>query len=87
MEVTVQIPDDLASRLCAAGEDLSRRALEALAVQEYKRGKITKVELRRLLRLETRYDLDGFLKEHGVFLNYTIDDLRREVRTLERLGI
>ena len=37
MNVTVQIPDDLANRLTAAGDDLSRRALEALAAEEYKR--------------------------------------------------
>jgi len=30
VNVTVEIPDDLAARLSAAGEDLSRRALEAL---------------------------------------------------------
>jgi hypothetical protein len=35
MEVTVQIPDDLASRMNASGGDLSRRALEALAVEEF----------------------------------------------------
>ena len=37
MDVTVQIPDDLADRLRAAGGgDLSRRALEALALEEFK---------------------------------------------------
>jgi hypothetical protein len=86
MDVTLQIPDDLARRLGASGDDLSRRALEGFALEEYKRGKITKAELRRLLGLETRYELDGFLKEHGVLIDYTIDDLRREVHTLERLG-
>jgi len=32
MELTVQIPDELASRMSASGADLSRRALEALAL-------------------------------------------------------
>jgi hypothetical protein len=31
MNVTVPIPDDLANRLSADGDDLSRRALEGLA--------------------------------------------------------
>jgi hypothetical protein len=86
MNVTVQIPDDLARRLGGSGSDLSRWALEGFALEEYKLGKITKAELRRLLGFETRYDLDGFLKEHGVFVNYTIDDLHREIHTLEKLG-
>jgi post-segregation antitoxin (ccd killing protein) len=42
MELTVQIPDDLASRMRVSGGDLSRRALEALALEEFKGGHITK---------------------------------------------
>jgi hypothetical protein len=86
MNVSVEIPDDLAQRLSAAGADLSRRALEGFALEEHKAGRISKPELRRWLRIETRTELDGFLKEHGVFLNATVEDLRDEVRTLERLG-
>ena len=48
MELTVQIPDDLARSMSASRGDLSRRALEALALEEFKSGRITKPELRRL---------------------------------------
>lgn len=44
MELTVQIPDELASRMAASGADLSRRALEALALEEFKSGRLTKPE-------------------------------------------
>ena len=86
MNLNVEIPDDPAERLAAAGDDLSRRALEGFALEEYKARRITKAELRRLLGLETRYELDGFLKAHRVSTNVTIEDLRRQVATLERLG-
>jgi hypothetical protein len=87
MELTVHIPDDIAERLGgSASESLSRRALEGFGLQEYKAGRITKAELRRLLGFETRYELDDFLKAHEVWMNYTIEDLRREVATLQRLG-
>lgn len=86
MNLNLEIPDDLAQRLIAAGEDLSRRALEGFALEEYKAGRLTIAELRRLLGFATRYELDGFLKAHDVLMNYTIDDLRQEVATLERLG-
>jgi hypothetical protein len=86
MELTVQIPDDIASRLSAGGTDLSRRALEALALEEFKAGHLTKPELRRLLGFGTRYQLDGFLKAHGVFDEYTVDDFERERETLKKLG-
>jgi uncharacterized protein UPF0175 len=85
MDVTVHIPDDLAARLGAEG-DLSRRALEALALEEYKSGHIGKPDLRRLLGFTTRYELDGFLKNHGLWTDYTIEDFRHEREDLRRLG-
>jgi hypothetical protein len=86
MTVTVEIPDELASEMRAAGADLSRRVLEAFALEEFKAQRISKAQLRRLLGFETRNELDGFLKAHEVWANYTIDDLRHEVATLQRLG-
>src|SRR4051812_24462590 len=65
MEVTFHIPDDLASRVAAAG-DLSRRALEAFALEELRAGRITEPQLREMLGL-ARIQMDGFLKSHGIF--------------------
>jgi hypothetical protein len=87
MDLTVQIPDDLASRMGASGGDLLRRALEALALEEFKSGHISKPELRRLLGFGTRYELDGFLKAHDVYEDYTLQDLEQELEGLSRLGI
>ena len=87
MELTVQIPDDLASRMSASGGDLSRRALEALALEEFKGGRITKPELRLLLGFGSRYQLDGFLKSHEVYEDYTLQDLEQELEGLRRLGV
>jgi hypothetical protein len=86
MNLNLEIPDDLARRLSAGGEDLARRALEGFALEEYKADRISKAELRRLLGFETRYELDGFLKAHDVWANVTIEDLRQDVRDLESLG-
>lgn len=83
--MTVQIPDDLASRM-GGGGDLSRRALEALAAEEYKRGRLTKPDLRRLLGFETSHQIDEFLRAHEVFEDYTLEDLEREREGLHRLG-
>jgi len=86
MELTVQIPDDLASRMSASGGDLSRRALEALALEDFKSGHITKPELRRLLGFGTRYRLDGFLKCHDVYEDYTMEDFDQDRDALKQLG-
>ena len=70
-----------------SGGDLSRRALEALALEEFKGGHITKPELRRLLGFASRYQLDEFLKAHDVCEDYTLQDLEQELEGLRRLGI
>ncbi len=86
MDVTVHIPDVIAARLTAAGGDLSRRALEGLALEEYKNGHITDPELRLLLGFETRYELDGFLKAHGVYEDFTMEDFERDLADLQSAG-
>ena len=85
MEVTLRIPDELARLLGKTG-DIERRALETLALDEFKRGHLTKAALRRVLGFGTRHQLDGFLKAHEVYEPYGIEDLERERRDLERLG-
>jgi hypothetical protein len=86
MDVTLHIPDELAQRLTATGEDLSRRALEALGLDEYKLGHLSTGELRRLLGFATHAAMDGFLKAHGVSIDYTLDDLKVDRQDLSRLG-
>jgi hypothetical protein len=86
MNITVHIPDEMAERLTAEGGDLERRALEPIGLAEYQAGRLTVPELRRLLGFETRYELDGFLKAHGVFEEYTLEEIDREVQTMKRLG-
>lgn len=83
--MTIHIPDDLATRLGTAG-DLPRRILEAVAVEEFRLGRLTQPELRHLLGLATRQALDSFLKAHEVYIPYTVDDLNRDRNDLQRLG-
>ena len=86
MEVTFQIPDDIASSVMNTG-DLSRRALEAFALEELRAGRITKVDLRKMVGLE-RVELDGFLNSHGFpYDGYTLEEINQQVETLRRLGI
>jgi hypothetical protein len=87
MELTVHIPDDIAARLGDAGNgDLSRRALDALLAEEYRLGRLNKPDLRRLLGFETSYEIDGFLKAHNVYEDYTMEDFEREREALKSLG-
>lgn len=87
MNLTVEIPDDLAQRLSTAGGDLTRRALEALAAEEYRQGHLHKPDLRRLLGFTTSDQIDTFLRAHEVWIDYSAEDLERERAGLERLGV
>jgi len=86
MHLTMEIPDDVAQRLHETGGDLPRRALEALVAEEYRQGRLTKPDLRRVLGFETSDQIDGFLRAHEVWIDYTLEDLERERAGLRRLG-
>jgi hypothetical protein len=85
MKISLDLPDDVVAQLAGASQDLSRAALEALAIDAYRMDRISGYQLRQLLDIPSRHDLDGFLKRHGVPLEYTLDDFEREGETSARL--
>jgi hypothetical protein len=87
MQVTIDLPDELSTALAAAGPDLPRAAFEAIALEQYRERKLTTAQLRRLLGFESRHELDGFLKQHGVWLEYTWQDLEHDREAHHRLGL
>lgn len=85
--VALDIPDELTSALGAPGQDLSRRLLEAISLEAYREEKLTGSQLRRLLGFTSRDELDGFLKSHRVWLEYSMEDVERDRATHKALGI
>ncbi len=85
MRLSVEIPDDIASTLSAAEGDLSRRVLEGFALEEFRAGRITERQLRRILGL-ARIELDGYLKSHSIYQDYTMEDFEQERKALNDLG-
>ncbi len=88
MQLTLELPDDLAAHLGgeAVHRELERRALEAFALEELRAGRITEPQLRKMLGL-ARIQLDGFLKSHGIYPEYTVEDFERERQALKELGL
>jgi len=76
-----KIPEDLGRRLADDLGLLSRAALEGLALEGIRSGKLTVSQARRLLGIRSRYDMDGFLKAHDVFLDLTLEDVQRDSET------
>jgi predicted HTH domain antitoxin len=83
--VLLEIPDDLAAILRSPGRDFSRTALEALVIEEYRAKRLSDAQLRRILGL-SRFQAEGFLKAHGVWLDYSIDDFHQEAEAGRRVS-
>jgi hypothetical protein len=84
MQVTIEIPDELAATLAALGRDPGRAALEALGLEAYRRRRVTGYQLRTLLGIPSRYEFDGFLQEHRVE-KYTAEDFEHDLATIRRI--
>ncbi len=86
MNLVLHIPDDFAAQL-SAGDDIEREALEALALESFRAGRLTRPELGRLLGFGSQPALDAFLVSHGVFGTYTGQDLARDRQDLHAIGL
>ena len=65
-------------------KDLSRAALESLALEAYRARALTAAQLQRFLGFETRMQVDGFLKEHEIY-DYSAADFEEDRKTLREL--
>jgi len=85
MQVTLEIPDEIAA--CLGGPDgaLSRTALEALAVQGYRAGALSTKQVRLLLGHLSRWETEDFLAAHGVLPGLTAAEAAEDSRKLGEL--
>jgi len=83
MEITITLPDDLAALLLPPGEKPTRAALEAIALEAYRQRRINGYQLRVLLGIRSRFELDAFLKQHEVY-DYSIEDFEKDLATIQK---
>ena len=81
MQVTVTVPDELVAALALADCDPGRAALEAMALEAYRERRITAYQLRMILGIPSRLELDGFLKQHKIE-TYTAEDFEHDLANL-----
>ena len=60
---------------------VSAAVMRRLTLEGYRSGALTAFQVGRRLGLETRVEVDGFLKSHGVYLDYTLEDVDRDTET------
>ena len=86
MQITLELPEDIARGLGSRWKDLPRAALESLALEAYRSRTLTAAQLRRLLGFATRMQVDAFLKEHEVY-DFTVADFEQDRETLRQLRV
>ena len=87
IKVTLELPDELANVIADQEQDLSRAAFEAVTLEAYREHKLTTAQAQRILGFESRYDFDGFLKQHQVWLEYSLEDFEADRETHRMLGL
>jgi hypothetical protein len=80
MQITLNLPQDVAEGLAGKWQDLPRAALESLALEGYRAGALTHAQVRRLLGFTSLTETDAFLKQHGAYLEYDDEALERDTQ-------
>jgi predicted HTH domain antitoxin len=84
MHIALELPEDIAKHLENAWRDVPRGTLEAVAVEGYREGALTRDQVGRLLGLSF-WETEAFLKERKAFLAYTEEDFEQDRKDLDRL--
>jgi predicted HTH domain antitoxin len=80
MQITVDLPDDIAGH-----SDPGREALEALAIEGYRSGALTHYQASQLLGM-SRFQFDGFLKSRQIYDHaYDAEDFEQDLAVLRQL--
>lgn len=81
MDVHIDVPEEVARQFTAEPGGIARAAVEALAAEGVRSGKLTVYQARQLLGIRSRYEMDGFLKARGLFLPDTMEEVVADSQT------
>ena len=81
MDVHLDVPEEVARQFAAEPGGITRVAIEALAMEGVRSGKLTVRQAREMLGIRSRYEMDGFLKVHGVPLPTTLEQIVADSET------
>ena len=84
MSIHFEIPHDIEKDISSNGADLNGEAREAFLVELYRQERITHHQLAEALGLN-RYETDGVLKRHKVWLELTPEELTAQAESLREV--
>lgn len=86
MQITIDIPDEIAGQLTEAPDRVGHYLLELLVVEAYRTERITHFQVGKILDLPSRWAVDAFLKKHDAYLHYDEEDRMRDRETLRQFN-
>ena len=85
MQVTVEMPDQVARQWGATPDAVGRHVMEDAAIEGYRAGRLSHRQVGEMLGLDY-WQTETFLKDRGVPLNYTAADLEADMATLAKIS-
>ena len=86
MPIHLDIPEEIATNIGEDAHSVERVALQALALEGIRSGSLSRGQVRQLLGLQTRYEVDGFLKAHGVPVQESLEEVQRDAELVKSLA-
>jgi predicted HTH domain antitoxin len=83
MEITIELPDNIADQLLLI--NVSRRVLELIAADSYRQGRLGAAEVRQMLNFSSRWETYEFLKREKAYLPFTEEDLELDVQAIQNV--
>ena len=84
MQVTVEMPDQVARQWGETPDMVGRHVMEDAAVEGYRAGRLTQRQVGAMLGLDY-WQTEAFLNQRLVPLNYSAADLAADNATLEKI--
>jgi hypothetical protein len=82
MHIAIDIPDDIGNILASQAGGVSRAVLEAVAIEAYRSGAITTLQVQQMLGLRSRWETEAFLQGAEAFHDYTMSDLEMDIAAI-----
>jgi hypothetical protein len=83
--IEISVPDMLLKALGSQPEELPRKTLEALIVQAFRSGQITRAQVGEFLDLD-RWETDGFLKKSEAFRARESEEFSADLERLRSIS-
>jgi predicted HTH domain antitoxin len=84
MQVTVELPDQVARQWGETPDAVGRHVMEDAAIEGYRAGRLSHRQLGAMLGLDY-WQAEAFLKTRNVPLNYSVADLAADSATLDKI--